>query len=796
MKAPTPICKRFGLAACILLILLIQPRAVGQQAEVDSLERLLQTTYAIKGNNTDSVRIPLLVKLSESLLRIDPARSLERSKEALRLSITTGHNNHISHIYNNTGTANRLQGNYAKAISFHTNALENDRKRGNKSGEALSLNNLGNVYLKQGKYNEAIANYERSLNIRQDLNEQDGVAASLNNLGMVYKNQGDMDRALSYYQNAFKIFEQIGDKVGIANALNNIGIVQRSNGNTEKALEVFMLALKHFEALGNNVGEANTLNNIGNIYFQQEKYDQALTFYENSYRISEAVGDLNAMAGKLSNIGGVHLARGDKQKAMQSAEKALALQDRIGDEQGQISTLNNIGAYHLEEKKFDLALGNFLKAEKLEKRTGDRTYSAITLSSIGQVYQQQGQHKKALDYLQRGMKEAKAAGNADAMLKAYSSLGETYAALGDYKMSYDSEQQRKQLQDSLERTTSARDMAEMQAKFETERKQREIELLNTENELSQLKLTKQRMVRNLILALTLLILLTLIFIYSRYRAKQRANEELGKMNEEIAKQKELVEEKNWAITSSIEYAKRIQDAIMPTMDQIREVLPQSFVYYRPKEIVSGDFYWFAHHHGKIILAAVDCTGHGVPGAFMSMIGNDHLNQIVNVEQTTCPDQILNRLHKEIQVTLKQKHGVTENHDGMDVALCCIDLTHKTLQFASANRYLYFIRNGELTELKGDHYNIGGIMHEDVRHYTLHEMELQAGDTFYMFSDGVSDQFGGADSKKFGYKRLRELLLQMQALPMDEQRAYFERSLLDWMGTNPQIDDFVMVGVKV
>lgn len=780
----------------LLGFLLIGLSSLAQQTQVDSLERLLRTTYAVKGSKADTLRIPILVQTSELLLRIDPARSLELSKEALRISITSGYNDLISHIYNNTGTANRLQGNYAKAISFHTNALENDRKRNNREGEALSLNNLANVYLKQGKYRDAIASYERSLNIRQDINDQLGVAASLNNLGMVYKNQGDLDRALAYYQNAFKIFEQQNDKVGIANALNNIGIIHRSSGNTERALEVFMKALKVFETTGNKVGEANTLNNIGNIYFQQEKYDEALSFYENSYSISESVGDINSMAGKLSNIGGVHLARGDKQKAMESAEKALDLQERIGDEQGQISTLNNIGAYYLEEKNYDLALGNFLKAEKLEKRTGDRTYSAITLSSIGQVYQQQGQHKKALEYLKRAMKDAQDAGNADAMLKAYSSLGETYAALGDYKMSYDSEQRRKLLQDSLDRTTSARDLAEMQAKFETERKQREIELLNKENEVNQLQLTKQRMVRNLILALAVLILITLILIYKRYRAKQRANEELGQMNKEIAKQKELVEEKNWAITSSIEYAKRIQDAIMPTMAQIREVLPQSFVYYRPKEIVSGDFYWFAHHDGKTYLAAVDCTGHGVPGAFMSMIGNDHLNQIVNVERVNRPDLILNRLHQEIQITLKQKHGVSENHDGMDVALCSIDHTFGKLEFASANRYLYFIRNGEITELKGDHFNIGGIMHEDVRHYTLHKQDLMTGDTFYMFSDGVSDQFGGTGSKKFGYKRLRELLLQMHGMPMDEQRAFFEKSLLEWMGPNAQIDDFVLVGVKV
>jgi serine phosphatase RsbU (regulator of sigma subunit) len=232
------------------------------------------------------------------------------------------------------------------------------------------------------------------------------------------------------------------------------------------------------------------------------------------------------------------------------------------------------------------------------------------------------------------------------------------------------------------------------------------------------------------------------------------------------------------------------------MDEIRTVLPDSFVYYRPKEIVSGDFYWFSKQGKRAFVAAVDCTGHGVPGAFMSMIGNDHLNQIVNVEKVTSPELILNRLHHEIQVTLKQKHGVSENHDGMDIALCVIDAESDKLLFSSANRLLYRVRNGELLEVRGDTANIGGIMHEDVRHYSLHGIDRQAGDVFYVFSDGVSDQFGGEDGKKFGYKRLKELLVELHALPMTKQREVFEQHLLTWMGSNNQIDDFLLIGFRV
>ncbi len=776
----------------LLLLSLWGNQAMAQQAEVDSLSRLLETTYSEKSIE----RIPMLVEISELLLRIDPDRSLELSKEALRLSVMLSESKHISHIYNNTGTANRLKGEYGKSLTFHNKALENDRKSGDKKGEALSLNNLGNVFLKQGRYNDAISNYEQSLRIRQDINDQVGIASSLNNLGLIFRSQGDLDRALAYYQNAYKIFEQIDDQVGLANAYNNIGIVFRGNGNQEQALEHFLKALKIFQNLGNKVGEANTLNNIGNIYYQDERFDKALEFYESSLTISQELGDLSSAAGKLSNIGGVHMVMGNQELALKSTSSALDIQKNIGDDKGQISTLNNLGAYFKETGNLDKSLSYYLDAEKVQKRIGDHSYSTITLRSIGEIYKEKKESQRGLAYLKRALKEARAYGSTEDQINVYQDLSQTYADLGDFKTSYDFQQKAVHTKDSLERLVAAKDLAQMQVKFETEQKQREIELLGKEKEVQDLKLTKQIAVRNMVIAFSVLALIMLALIYGRYRTKKKANEALDRKNKEIEQQKKTVEEKNSEITSSIEYAKRIQDAIMPSMQEIRAAIPECFVYYRPKEIVSGDFYWYAQNEEQAYIAAVDCTGHGVPGAFMSMIGNDHLNHIVNVEGYKMPDQILNKLHKEIQIALKQKHGVTENHDGMDVALCSIHKAENRLYFASANRYLYHIRSNELNEIKGDHFNIGGIMHEDVRHYNLHQIDLQKGDCFYIFSDGVSDQFGGEKSKKFGYRRLKELLLSIHQKPMDSQQKLFEKALTEWMGEGDQIDDFLLIGIRV
>lgn len=775
-----------------LLGLSLSVQSVAQQAQIDSLNQLLETKYT----QLDSNRIKILAETAELLLRVNPAQSLELSKEALRLSVMSGYQKEISHIYNNTGTANRLKGDYGKALTFHNKALENDQKTGNRKSEALSLNNLGNVYLKQSRYTEAVKAYQASLEIRQDINDPKGIASSLNNLGLVYRNQGNLDRALVYYQNALKIFEQANDKVGLANALNNIGIVYRNNSNQERSLESFLKALALFQSLGNNLGEANTLNNIGNIYYQQENYNKALEFYQKGLELSERIDNKGAAAGQYSNIGGVYLALGDTVKALKNTEKALVLQKEIRDDKGQISTLNNLGAYYLETKDLDKSLGYFLAAEKIENRLGQHVYSTITLTSISDIYLAKKQPKRGLEYLKKGLVEAKEYGSTEDQINVFDKLANAYAELGKFEKSYEYQQRAKTVKDSLDKVVSSRELAEMQIKFETEQKQREIELLSKEKEVQDLRITKQITLRNMIIAVTVLAIILLLLIYSRYRTNKKANEALDRKNREIEQQKKTVEEKNTEITSSIEYAKRIQDAVMPNLNEIKKALPQSFVYYKPKEIVSGDFYWYSTNKDEVFIAAVDCTGHGVPGAFMSMIGNDHLNQIVNLEKRTKPDEILNRLHHEIQVTLKQKHGVTDNHDGMDIALCAINQKANRLLFSSANRYLYLIRNGELQETKGDHFNIGGIMHEDVRHYNLHEFELQPNDTFYIFSDGISDQFGGEKSKKFGYRRLKSLLVDIHQKPMDEQKSIFEKELSAWMGSNDQIDDFLLIGVRV
>jgi serine phosphatase RsbU (regulator of sigma subunit)/HAMP domain-containing protein len=271
--------------------------------------------------------------------------------------------------------------------------------------------------------------------------------------------------------------------------------------------------------------------------------------------------------------------------------------------------------------------------------------------------------------------------------------------------------------------------------------------------------------------------------------------------EEVVKQKVEIEEKNLKVehlyknvTDSIKYAKHIQESILPAEHEIAQHLPEFFIFYRPKDIVSGDFYWFNVKQNNIFISAVDCTGHGVPGAFMSIVGYNHLNQSLKEDKNTAAS-LLDGLNQGVSKTL---HLASEGYtvkDGMDIALCNIDLKKKKMQYAGAYNPLYIIRDHKLSEMKADKFPIGTYL-EDARNYTNNEIDIQSGDTFYIFTDGYADQFGGPNGKKFMYKQFRNLLLKIQPYPLSEQKELIENALDEWKGNLNQIDDILVIGFRI
>jgi len=784
----------------IVFCLLIGATAFAQNAAIDSLEQVL----LMHTSGNDTIRIKLLNELAKQYLRINPDKAIAYSNESIQLSNANNFKKGISPAYNNIGNVYRLQGKYKEALAYLQKALIIDHEMGDKSSEALSLNNIGNIYISQGAYDKSLQFYFKSLALRQEINDKNGIAISFNNIGLAYKNQGSYDKALEYYENSYQIFKEINDKKGIANSFNNFGMTYLHKGNSEKAIENYLNSLKIFEEIGDKLGQSSTLNNVGNIYFKQNNYIKALEYYQKSLKIKEILGDKSGIANLLLNIGGVYKEEGNYNKALENATRALKIHEAIGDKKGMVSSLINIGEYYSLQENYDKSLQYYFQSLTLMETIGYNEKYSETLQSIGLLYQLRGNYPKSLEYLSKALEIVKASGAMEQAKAIYYIIAETYAKMGNHQKSYEYQVLYTKLNDSLQKIQNEKAMLEMQAKYETEIKEKEIDKLNAENQKQEEAQVNQRRVLYLVLAVLLLIIILAATIYNRYRANRKINAELELKNKAINKakgeielQKEVLEDKNQVITSSITYAKRIQEAILPTLEDIRSALPDSFIMFQPKDIVSGDFYWFNKKDDKVFIAAVDCTGHGVPGAFMSMIGNDLLNQIANVEEITNPGEMLNNLHREVQFALKQRSGLNENHDGMDIALCCIDYKKKEVQFASANRVLYFFSEaGEFKELKGDKNAIGGMIHTSRRNYSCFTLPFEKGDCFYIFSDGIVDQFGGKDEKKFGYKRLKNFFTDNQQFKMIRQKELLEKTMSSWVGELEQIDDMLVIGVRL
>jgi serine phosphatase RsbU (regulator of sigma subunit) len=285
------------------------------------------------------------------------------------------------------------------------------------------------------------------------------------------------------------------------------------------------------------------------------------------------------------------------------------------------------------------------------------------------------------------------------------------------------------------------------------------------------------------------VLLIAVLLFTRNKHKQRTNEILQNRNLEVTLQKK-------EITDSINYAKRIQESILPPHEHWKRMLPNSFIFYRPKDIVSGDFYWIEQRQDIVCFAAVDCTGHGVPGALMSVVGFNLLTQAVNEVGLTRPSDILKHLDAGVTKTLRQSEAGKGVKDGMDLSLCSFNMKTNELQYAGAFNSLYYVRNKQLTEIKADKFPIGVNTDGKVDEYLNHTIQLQSGDSIYLFSDGYADQFGGPKGKKFKYNQLKQLFIDISQLPLEDQHLKVEQAFDSWKGNLDQIDDVVIIGVRI
>jgi serine phosphatase RsbU (regulator of sigma subunit) len=692
-------------------------------------------------------------------------------------------------------------------LIFFSAVLLNNRCHGEKSSKlidslesALSiarqdttkvkiLNDLAYEYIIDTP-EEAAKRANEALMLSNEMNYDAGKIASLNNLGLSCYYQNKYDAALEFYYKAREIATRTGNRPRLAVTLNNIGLVFDDKADYKSALEYYLASLKIVDTIGGNKWQlASALNNVGLIYQNLKKYDQALEYYNRSLKIKQEIGNKKGVGSSLHNIGLVYKLKGDYEKSLEYYNKALAIRKENNEISGTALTLNNIGSVYESMNEYEKAFPYFVEALKLRKDMKDKYNYCISLFSLGNNYCNRKKTDEGISYLDKALVIAKELGAKELLKYGYEELAKAYADKRNYAKAYEYQNLLIAVKDSILSLESTQQLNELQTKYETEKKQKEIVLLTKESEIRALQLNRNKLWLIVLCAAVLLVIVLAVLFYNRSKLKQRANQLLEHQNSEITQQKK-------EITDSINYAKRIQESILPPVEAWNKMLPQSFIFYRPKDIVSGDFYWIEQKNEIVCFAAVDCTGHGVPGALMSVVGFNLLTQAINEVNLVKPSEILKHLDAGVTKTLRQSEEGKGVKDGMDLSLCSLNKKTNELQYAGAFNSLYYISNGVFTEIKADKFPIGVNTDGKVDNYTNHTIQLQKGDSVYLYSDGYADQFGGPKGKKFKYNQLKELLMSISSLPVEEQRAAISRRFDEWKGNLEQVDDVVIIGVKI
>ena len=659
------------------------------------------------------------------------------------------------------------------------------------------FNSLSKLYANIGHNELALQYAQKALQKSEPLVFKNGIAAAYLNIGNIYWNKADYKQASDVFLKALQILQQTGDKKGMGKCYNNIGTILLNEGHYEKALENFLRSFKIKEEIGDKQGMSMSYLNIGNLYLNQRNYDKALDCYSLSLKINMETGNKMHEATNLNNIGIIYAYKENPERSLEYHLKALKIREEIGDKNGIGMSHSNIGIIYYDKGDYKKALENELKALEINIEIENNQGIATSYTNIGNIYMGLRNFQESFRYHMLSLNLLKSVGYIKGIQDSYFSLSELFDKKGDYKQALNYHKLYCDIKDTLLNEQSSKQIAEMNTKYDSEKKDKELIKKDAEINKQQAQTEKQTLQRNAFIAGFFLVLVLAFFIYRGYRQKQTANGLLEGKNLLIKNQKELVEEKNLKITHSINYAKRIQQAILPSLELIKAFLPESFIFFRPKDIVSGDFYWFSEKKDQLLIAVADCNGHGVPGAFMSMIGNTLLNEIVNVKNIVEPAQILNQLNKGIVNLLNQSSNVSSTQDdGMDITILSINKTTREIELASANHFSYLYNNNGCETLQGDVYSIGGMFGKLDLDFMSKKIKAMKGDTLYLFTDGFIDQFGGEKNSKFLSRRFEQLLTNIQQQGMEHQKEKLITAFDDWKGNNKQLDDLLIVGIRL
>ncbi len=601
---------------------------------------------------------------------------------------------------------------------------------------------------------------------------------------------GDYDKAISYGKESLKLAHKYKQD-SIASLMdNNIGIAYDYKGNYSQALAHFFKALRVAERIKDKNNEAYILSNIGLIYNNEEQYEKALWYHQKSLKIRRQLKFQRGISASVNNMAIVFMNQEKYEKAIHYYHEALAIDLELKDSVGLADDYNNLGVCYQQKKDFKKSEYYQLKSLELRQRLHQHLGVATSKLNLGVLAVKSGKLTEAEKYLNESMAAAKKLGAKEILKSVYQSLSELGDKRGDFKSAFEYLHLFNQVEKELANEDNIRKQTqeEMNYKFDKERETQRLNQLATA--LENKKKQEQALIINWAIAIVgILVLAFSLVLYRRWN-------EAKKQKVIIEEKNRQVEEKNHEILDSITYAKRIQTAILPSSQLRAKVLPEHFVLYEPKDIVAGDFYWLEETDDSIIFAVADCTGHGVPGAMMSVVCHNALNRSVKEFGLRDPGSILDKTRELIVDELSKEEEDIEISDGMDISLCTWNKSTNEITWAGANNPLWIWKkeSQDMLEIKPNKQPIG--KHFDMKPFTTHSVELRKGDRIYLITDGYADQFGGPDSKKFKAKNLKNLLVQISNEKINRQIDILRTTFFNWKGDLEQIDDVCIMGIEI
>lgn len=644
------------------------------------------------------------------------------------------------------------------ALIIANNAYDIAKKYGNPSEIANAYNITGNIYEQSNKNELATESYTKALKISSSAKDKKEMLSSYLHLGINYKKTNKTTEALFNLLEAMKISEEIKDSSVIFTTCINLGSMYERTKDHHKAMECYKKAL-YIVKSDKNKDE----DDLAICYFKIGKLFQSLKITDSAkYYLTETLK--------------IHLKRND--------------------EEGLIFDYSNIASYEAEVGDFVSAEKNYRKALALGLKINDSVRLNLLYTYLGGMFRDKKDNDNALKHYKIALSYGTKMIATETIMMEYKKLAEIYIEKGNYKKALENYMKYKLWSDKSYNVAETKKQTELKLNYEFEKVQKKIEAETKAKELiSQVELEQERKQRNYLLFGLGLISLMLIITVKNYRAKQKANTILHKQKIEIEHQKKLVEEKNIEINDSINYALRIQTASIPKKTELDTFFKNYDLFFKPKDVVSGDFYWAEKINEHSLIAIGDCTGHGVPGAITSMIGSMLLNEIFHLKNIYRPNEVLTELNRLVKLTLRQDSESLTN-DGMDIAFCSLNNQTLELHYAGANRPLYVVTSaGELNEYKATKMSVGGQV-ALIQNYDLHTIQLQKGDTIILSTDGYPDQFGGEKEKKFTSKAFRNLLIANHQLSAGELKQIVETKYNNWKGTYDQTDDVLVFILKV